>query len=79
MKSTYIISATGREPVAAAPTATAAMGSSEIGVSRTRFFPNSSTSPFGDPEDATAAPVRNLLADDEHRRVAPQFLCERFI
>jgi hypothetical protein len=41
VKSTYMISATGRMPVTAAPQASPAIASSEIGVSRTRSVPNS--------------------------------------
>jgi hypothetical protein len=67
MKSTYMISATGRVPVAAAPTAAAAMTSSEIGVSRMRSGPNSSTSPLVTPKTppppqiATSSPITKMV------------------
>src|SRR5215467_4281681 len=44
-KSPNMMSTTGRIPVMAAPTAIPVNPASEIGVSRTRSFPNSSTSP----------------------------------
>src|SRR5579864_2145191 len=59
-KSPNIISTTGRMPVIAAPTATPVKPASEIGVSRTRSVPNSSTSPDrtlnGVPASATSSP-----------------------
>src|SRR5581483_1123054 len=45
MKSSYMISATGRMPCIAAPIAVPASAISEIGVLRTRSLPNSSSSP----------------------------------
>ena len=45
VKSTYMISATGRRPVIAAPTAAPPMSASEMGVSRTRAGPKASYSP----------------------------------
>ena len=79
MKSTYMISATGRLPVAAAPTATAAMASSEIGVSRTRSGAELLDQPLGHAEDAAAAPDGHVLAHDEDRRVAAHLLAQRLV
>jgi hypothetical protein len=45
MKLTVIISATGRRPAMAAPMAVPTMISSAIGVSSTRFSPNSLNNP----------------------------------
>ena len=45
-KLTVISSTTGRRPVIAAPTPTPTIVFSEIGVSRTRFSPNSSSRPW---------------------------------
>ncbi|GBE23943.1 hypothetical protein BMS3Bbin02_00208 [bacterium BMS3Bbin02] len=59
-KSTNMISATGRRPAAAAPTAAPAIASSEIGVLRTRSGPNSSSKPTDvlktPPASATSSP-----------------------
>src|SRR2546425_2365868 len=44
-KSPYWTSATGRKPASAAPIATPAMAASEMGVSMTRRWPNSSANP----------------------------------
>src|SRR5579863_4741198 len=56
-----MISTTGRSPVIAAPTAMPVNPASEIGVSLTRSFPNSSTSPEstlkGVPASATSSPI----------------------
>src|ERR1700730_304188 len=58
-----MMSTTGRRPVIAAPTATPVNPASEIGVSMTRDFPNSSTSPDrtlnGVPASATSSPIRH--------------------
>src|ERR1700674_1392822 len=58
-----MMSTTGRRPVIAAPTATPVNPASEIGVSMTRDFPNSSTSPDktlnGVPASATSSPMRH--------------------
>ena len=45
MKSTYMISATGRRPAMAAPTAAPVIAISLMAVSRTRSSPNSWTRP----------------------------------
>src|ERR671922_219609 len=72
MKSTYMISATGRLPVAAAPTATAAIASSELGVSRTRSAPNSSARPLvtpkmpPPPQPATSSPMTKTAESRRH-------------
>src|SRR5579863_6768571 len=61
-----MISTTGRSPVIAAPTATPVNPASEIGVSLTRSFPNSSTSPEstlkGVPASATSSPRMHTRA-----------------
>src|SRR3984893_17648340 len=63
MKSPNMMSTTGRRPVIAAPTATPVNPASEIGVSMTRDFPNSSTRPDktlkGVPASATSSPIRH--------------------
>src|SRR5258706_11090839 len=55
----------GRSPVIAAPPATPENPASEIGVSMTRDFPNSSTSPDktlnGVPASATSSPIRHTV------------------
>src|SRR5579871_2512480 len=74
-KSPNIMSAMGRMPVIAAPTATPVNPASEIGVSITRFVPNSSTNPEstlnGVPASATSSPkiqaVREALAEEMRR------------
>ena len=48
-KSTYMISATGRRPVIAAPMAAPTMAGSEIGVSMTRVSPKASSRPLVTP------------------------------
>jgi hypothetical protein len=59
--------------VAAAPVATAAIASSEIGVSRTRSVPNSSTRPLvtpkmpPPPQTATSSPMTKTV---ESRRIS---------
>src|ERR1700751_1819109 len=59
-KSPNIMSTTGRKPVIAAPTPIPVNPASEIGVSKTRSDPNSSTSPEstlnGVPASATSSP-----------------------
>src|SRR5579871_438616 len=61
MKSPNMISTTGRMPVMAAPTAMPVKPASEIGVSRTRSGPNSSTKPDSTlnavPASATSSPM----------------------
>src|SRR5215469_5324898 len=61
MKSPNMMSTIGRIPVIAAPTASPVNPASEIGVSRTRSLPNSSTSPEstlkGVPASATSSPM----------------------
>src|SRR3984957_7217329 len=63
MKSPNIMSITGRMPVIAAPTAIPVNPASEIGVSRTRWGPNSSTRPVrtlnGWPASAISSPKIN--------------------
>src|SRR5215475_1089571 len=65
MKSPNMISTTGRIPVIAAPTARPVKPASEIGVSSTRFVPNSSTSPErtlnGVPASATSSPITHTV------------------
>src|ERR1035441_2875418 len=60
MKSPNMMSTTGRMPVMAAPTASPVKPASEMGVSRTRWVPNSSTRPEstlkGVPASATSSP-----------------------
>src|SRR5690348_702164 len=60
-----MISTTGRSPVIAAPTPMPVNPGSEIGVSITRDFPNSSTIPErtlnGVPASATSSPMMNTL------------------
>src|SRR5258706_11028031 len=60
-----MMSTTGRIPVIAAPTATPVNPASEIGVSMTRDFPNSSTSPDKSlnevPASATSSPIRHTV------------------
>src|SRR3972149_6367705 len=65
VKSTYMISATGRSPAMAAPTAAPPIVASEIGVSRTRSSPNSSNkprvAPYAPPYRPTSSPMTNTL------------------
>src|SRR6266567_199452 len=65
MKSPNIMSTTGRKPVMAAPTASPVNPASEIGVSRTRSLPNSSTRPEstlnGVPASATSSPIMQTV------------------
>src|ERR1035438_7521359 len=71
MKSPNMMSTTGRRPVMAAPTATPVNPASEIGVSTTRFAPNSSTKPErtlkGVPASATSSP---MMQTRESRRIS---------
>src|SRR5579863_4213850 len=71
MKSPNMMSTTGRRPVMAASTATPVNPASEIGVSTTRFAPNSSTSPErtlkGVPASATSSPMTQTR---ESRRIS---------
>src|SRR5258708_28783833 len=71
MKSPNMMSTTGRRPVMAAPTATPVNPASEIGVSTTRFAPNSSTRPEstlkGVPASATSSP---MMQTRESRRIS---------
>ena len=61
MKSSYMISATGRMPCIAAPIAVPASAISEIGVLRTRSLPNSSSipavTPIEPPISAMSSPM----------------------
>src|SRR6266852_1920900 len=57
MKSPNIMSTIGRSPVIAAPTASPVKPASEIGVSRTRSFPNSSTRPDSTLKGVPASPT----------------------
>src|SRR5437899_3376285 len=65
-KSPNMMSTTGRSPVMAAPTPRPAIPASEIGESRIRSGPNSSTSPDstlnGVPASATSSPITNTLS-----------------
>ena len=72
-----MMSTTGRSPVIAAPTPSPVMPGSEIGESRTRSVPNSSTSPASTLNGVPG--LGDVLADDEHRRVAAQLLGERLV
>src|SRR5579872_2188397 len=71
MKSPNMMSTTGRSPVMAAPTATPVNPASEMGVSTTRFAPNSSTNPEstlnGVPASATSSP---MMQTRESRRIS---------
>src|SRR4029077_20718573 len=66
-----MMSTTGRSPVIAAPTPIPVNPGSEIGVSMTRDFPNSSTIPDrtlnGVPASATSSPMMNTV---ESRRIS---------
>src|SRR5205814_582993 len=66
-----MMSTTGRSPVIAAPTAIPVKPASEIGVSRMRSLPNSSTMPVSTlytvPASATSSPHRNTR---ESRRIS---------
>src|SRR5579872_1511246 len=70
-KSPNIISTTGRSPAMAAPTPIPLKPASEMGVSKTRSAPNSSTSPErtlkGVPASATSSPKMQTL---ESRRIS---------
>src|SRR5215471_5693630 len=70
-KSPNMMSTTGRKPVIAAPTPIPLNPASEIGVSRTRSAPNSSTSPErtlnGVPASATSSPK---MQTRESRRIS---------
>ena len=63
MKSSYMISATGRIPCSAAPIAAPASAISEIGVLRIRSGPNSSSipavTPIDPPISAMSSPITN--------------------
>src|SRR5277367_1049318 len=65
MKSPNMMSTTGRIPVMAAPTASPVKPASEIGVSSTRSFPNSSSRPErtlnGVPASATSSPMMQTV------------------
>src|SRR6266496_1013474 len=65
MKSPNMMSTTGRMPVMAAPTARPVKPASEMGVSRTRSLPNSSTRPErtlkGVPASATSSPMMQTV------------------
>src|SRR6202049_3698044 len=69
--SDLMMSTTGRRPVIAAPTATPVNPASEMGVSTTRFAPNSSTNPEstlnGVPASATSSPMMHTR---ESRRIS---------
>src|SRR5579863_6546883 len=72
-KSPNMMSTTGRSPVIAAPTPTPVNPGSEIGVSMTRDFPNSSTIPErtlnGVPASATSSPMTKTLGS---RRISSE-------
>ena len=61
-KSENMISAIGRSPVIAAPIAAPRIACSEIGVSRTRFGPNSLEQADGGLENATG--LGDVLAEE---------------
>src|SRR6202007_3229310 len=71
MKSPNMMSTTGRRPLMAAPTASPVKPASEMGVSRTRSLPNSSTKPErtlnGVPASATSSPK---MQTRESRRIS---------
>ena len=71
MKSSYMISATGRMPCIAAPMAAPASAISEIGVLRTRSGPNSSSipcvTPIEPPISAMSSPMMKTSVVLAHR------------
>ena len=71
-KLTVMISTIGRSPAIAAPTPMPTIVFSEIGVSRTRFSPNSSSSPSRDLEGALED--AHVLAHQEDRLVGLHLL-----
>ena len=76
-KLTVMISTIGRSPAIAAPTPIPTIVFSEIGVSRTRFSPNSSSRPSRDLEGALED--AHVLAHQEHRLVVPHLLAHRLV
>ena len=74
-KLTVISSTTAAGPVIAAPTPTPTIVFSEIGVSRTRFSPKSSSRPCGDLERAVED--ADVLAHDQDALVALHLLAQR--
>ena len=72
-----MISTTGRSPAIAEPTPMPTIVFSEIGVSRTRFSPNSSSRPGGDLEGALEH--AHVLAHDEDRLVGLHLLAQRLV
>ena len=75
VKSTYMISAMGRMPAMAAPTAAPPMVASEIGVSSTRQSPNSLGQAAGGA--VSAAVEADVLTHDEDVGVAGHLLASR--
>ena len=69
-----MMSITGRRPVIAAPTAIPVKPASEIGVSSTRWGPNSSTRPEN---FEWSARLGDVFAHDEHARIAAHLLGQR--
>ncbi len=80
-KSLNMISAIGRRPVIAAPTAAPRMACSLIGVSRTRSGPNSSSSPTvvlnTPPAAATSSPSNTTLGSRRISWAIPQATASR--
>src|SRR5215471_19622855 len=83
MKSSYMISATGRMPCIAAPIAAPASAISEIGVLRTRSLPNSSSIPAVTPSEppisAMSSPMMKTssswrIAVDSASRTASRYV-----
>src|SRR5215470_16630196 len=83
MKSSYMISATGRMPCIAAPIAVPASAISEIGVLRTRSLPNSSSipavTPIEPPISAMSSPMMKTssswrIAVDSASRTASRYV-----
>src|SRR5579862_8773995 len=83
MKSSYMISATGRMPCIAAPIAAPASAISEIGVLRTRSLPNSSSipavTPIEPPISAMSSPMMKTssswrIAVDSASRTASRYV-----
>src|SRR3954468_14911789 len=71
MKSSYMISATGRMPCIAAPIAAPASAISEIGVLRTRSLPNSPRSPCVTPiEPPISAMSSPMMKTSSSSRIA---------
>src|SRR5690349_8530945 len=84
MKSPNMMSTTGRRPVMAAPTAIPVKPASEMGVSRTRSGPNSSTKPVstlnGWPASAMSSPITSTRGSRRNSSAsASRTACPRVI